>query len=171
MEIWTQYEPARWRRWADTGQVIESFDSWPPSTVLLVATREPDETERVCGTLRLFRHLANGRMRMMVGSGHPSAAWCASVLAAGADQVLLVPRSWERGRQDERNPEEKPPLQQAIELDADICPALHVRRDGDVILSVCGRHADRMVLARHHLERWCLAAKDRCPHWGGGSGG
>jgi hypothetical protein len=47
-----------------------------------------------------------------------------------------------------------------------ICPLLHVVESHGVTMSVCGAHNDRMVLAPHHMNRWCLAGMDDCTHRG-----
>jgi hypothetical protein len=63
------------------------------------------------------------------------------------------------------------PLDHVVELGGGICPELHAKHEQEVTLSVCGRHKDRMVLARHHFDCFCLAKKEDCPHWQGGPRG
>jgi hypothetical protein len=129
-------------------------------SLLVVGTGREDD-EQLFAAIRLSRRLATGPLEVVAGSVHPSAKWRDSVLEAGADLALLV-----------RQPKDcrlcrRPPLDDVVELGAGICPELHAKREQKVTLSVCGRHKDRMVLARHHFDRWCLARKEDCPHWKG----
>lgn len=78
----------------------------------------------------------------------------------GVDQVWVIDRS--HSHRNER-------LLHSRVLDASdrICPALHTRTGEGDSLSVCGRRSDLVVLARHHLDRWCLGHNQECPHWRG----
>jgi hypothetical protein len=51
------------------------------------------------------------------------------------------------------------------ELCESVCPLLHCTRGNNVVLSVCGAHNDRMVLAEHHMQAWCLTGHAQCPHY------
>lgn len=161
MELWTHDELARWRRWTDAVRGLDAVTSSPPSAVrLVVLARGPDEDEAVFAATRLARRLTTEPLEIIAGTPSPTLVWLESAIEAGVDQAALF--AWDQGGHQE------PPLQGAAELSHLICPALHARREQSATLSVCGRHHDRMVLARHHFDRWCLATKEECPHWRGG---
>jgi len=162
METWTRNEKGRWRRWSQPGLALDLITSSSPRVVsLLVIGTGPEDDEQLFAAVRLARRLATGPLEVVAASVHPSARWRESVREAGVDLALLVPQ-----------PQhcllcKKPPLDVVVELGVGICPELHAKHEQGVTFSVCGRHKDRMVLARHHVERWCLAKKEDCPHWQG----
>jgi hypothetical protein len=47
---------------------------------------------------------------------------------------------------------------------AAICPLLHLKGEEGVELSVCGAHANRMLVAATQMARWCMADHRYCPH-------
>jgi len=166
MEMWTHSEEGKWRRWSHTGPGLDAVAGASPRIdQVLVIGSDPADDEQLLAAIRLTRRLAGGPVTLIAGSEHPSACWCDSVRNAGADRTLLV------SRPKERCWNKQPPLEDGAEIGPGICPALHVHHEHDVTLSVCGRCQDRMVLVRHHFDRWCLAAKEECPHWRGGPGG
>lgn len=162
METWTRDEHGAWRRWSHPGLALEALanPAAPRMVSLLVVGTGPDDDEQLFAAVRLARRLATGPLQVVAATAHPSAPWRESVRAAGADLALLVSRP-KTGRSSK-----EPPLEHVVELGGGTCPALHAKREREITLSVCGRHADRLVLARHHVERWCLAKQQDCPHWG-----
>jgi len=166
MEMWTCDGQGKWKRWSHAGLGLEAVACAGPAVAqVLVVESDPDEDEQILAAIRLTRRLASPAVTVVAGSEHPSADWRESVRRAGADRALLVPLATKRGRRMSG------PLEGAQELGDGICPELHALHDPRCALSVCGRHSDRMVLARHHFVRWCLAGKETCPHWQGGARG
>jgi hypothetical protein len=165
MEMWTRNEAGEWRRWPHVAPGLDAVASAIPRVDrVLVVGRTPVEDDRAVAAIRLSRRLAGGSLTVIAGQERPTRAWREAVCAAGADSALVV------ARRDEYEGRPDPPLDDAREVGADVCPELHVVHERGVTLSVCGRHRDSMVLARHHLDRWCLAAHDQCPHWCAGRG-
>jgi len=162
METWTRNEEGRWKRWSHPGLGLDALANSSPRVVsLLVVGIGPEDDEQLLAAVRLARRLATGPLEVVAGNVHPSARWLEAVREAGADLTLLVPQ-----------PKhcrlcKKPPLDDVVELGCNICPELHAKHEQKTTLSVCGRHKDRMVLARHHFDRWCLTSKEDCPHWQG----
>lgn len=165
METWTQDREGDWKRWSNPALGLDALAGAPPRVrAILVVGLGPPDDEQLVATIRLARRLAGGPLEVIAGSVHPTALWRESVRRAGADRAFLVspPSAWCPG---------KPPFGDAVELGDGVCPALHAGDDRKVAWSVCGRHNDRMVLARHHFDRWCLAANEECPHWQGATRG
>lgn len=160
MEMWTQSTDGRWKRWGHPGAGLDAIASSAsgPAVVVVIATGPADD-EQLVATIRLTRHVTTGPVRVIAASEHPSPDWVESVRRAGADLTLFAPRP------DRSLFRCGPALQDTIELGGGICPALHACTQDEATLSVCGRRNDKMVLARHHFERWCFAAKEDCPHW------
>jgi hypothetical protein len=160
METWTLGSGDRWKRWGHPGVALDAMSTMPSTvTQLLVIDIEVGDQERTAATIHLARRIAVGPLQVIAGSLHPTRQWSESVRRAGADRVLFIARrkaGWHL-----RNPH----LTEVVELDDRVCPALHVTHDQDLTLSVCGRRHDRMVLARPHLDGWCLKHNSACPHW------
>jgi hypothetical protein len=159
MDTWTQDEDGAWKSWGHADLALDALadDQARIPRVLFVETDLSDDG-RVLAMVRLARRLTDGTVSVMAAHSHPTRAWIASILGAGAEQALFLPKP-------NGGPRPTVPLVGAESLDDAICPALHARLDERVTLSVCGRHHDRMVLARCHFDRWCLRAKHACPYW------
>lgn len=164
MEIWTHIAGGTWQRWDDLALGLEAASRTAPRVdqVLLIGGTAADDRS-IGATLRLVRQLAHEPVTVTAGHAHPSRDWRRSVGEAGADRAILVVGPTMQAARD------KPPLEDALDLGANICPALHVRYAREATLSVCGRHKNRLVLAASHLKRWCLSRKEACPHWQGAS--
>lgn len=160
METWTKDAGGEnWRHWSHPVLGLDAVaGAFPRIVAILVVGFGPSDQKQLFASIRLARRLAAGPLEVVAGSVHPTLSWVESVLQAGAGLALLVSEP-ERGRLSR-----KPPLGDVVELGSAICPELRAKHELDVTLSVCGRHNDRMVLAQHHFKRWCLAAKDECPH-------
>lgn len=104
------------------------------------------EVAPVTGAVRLARRLLDPGVSIGIATPHPAGEWLSAAFEAGADSLMMAPDS----------------PRYAL---GDCCPALHQRVRQNEPLSVCGRHRDRMVLAAHHLDRWCLGNHASCPHW------
>lgn len=162
MKMWTDDGHGEWRAWSHAEIGLDAVAAATPLGGRVFAIENgPDEDEQLLALIRLIRRLGQGRVVVIAASQHPSACWRNSVLQAGADMALFVPALEKHGRQDIN------PLRDSLELGDSVCPELHARSVSGVTVSVCGRHQDRMVLARHHFDCWCLRTKDRCPHWRG----
>jgi hypothetical protein len=158
MELWTRDEHGRWKRWRHPGPALDALAIADPKIEGLVALGSgPEDEEELIAAIRLARRLQPGPLSVIAGTEHPSARWYGMVCRAGVDRALFVSPPGGCGR-------EQPPLADAVELGAGICPALHVQHDPRGALSVCGQRGDAMVLARQHLARWCVVAPSRCPH-------
>lgn len=161
MEFWTSTrEQFGWRQWPDVVQGLLGFCESSHGSVLLVSDRPDEEIESLLATVGLVRQLAGKDVSIVVASPHPSEEWLGPLKECGIDHVWVIDRST-RPKADRLDGPGK------LEAPRAICPALHVRTGERLTLSVCGRHGDRMVLARHHLERWCLGRNEDCPHWRG----
>lgn len=162
MEMWAREDSGGWTTWNHVAEGLDALAAGTFTAVLLVVTGEPADDRATLPVIRLAKRLSPAPVALMVASPHPSAAWYASTRDAGADQALAV--STEPGAVATA-----PPLEGSAEIGETLCPALHVLHTKGATLSVCGRHHDRLVLARHHFDRWCLGTKECCPHWRGGS--
>lgn len=162
METWTRNEEHSWKQWSHPALGLDAIaNASPPVVALLVIATDAEDDEQLVAAVRLARQLATTPLEVVAASVHPSLRWLESVREAGADRALLVPRPNQCRRC------KQPPLDDVVELSGSLCPELHAKSEHKVSLSVCGKHNDRMVLARHHFDRWCLAAKEACPHWQG----
>ena len=159
MKFWSKSDDQPcWKEWPDTMQGLASLPASRIAEVLLL-TLEPDaEVSVLVTTVRLVRKLVGPAVTIVVASPYPSEAWLRPLKEASVDHVWLVERPG-RERLGRGEPE------RVREIGSDICPALHSRAEAGSTLSVCGCRHDRMVLARHHLKRWCLGAYQRCPTW------
>ena len=156
MEIWTrQREQLGWTPWPDVPRGLASLLDVSGAQVLLLTEAPAAEHDIIVAALRLVHALAKDGGNVVIASPHPSADWVESLKLFGVDQVWVVER---------RGARRSPALENVSELGKGICPHLHTNTDGGITLSVCGCHRDRMVLARHHLDRWCLLDKRDCPH-------
>ena len=155
MEIWTrQREQLGWTPWPDVPSGLASLVDVPDAQVLL-RTEAPDvEHDLLVATLRLVQALAKDG-NVVIASPHPSADWVESLKPFSVDQAWVVER---------RGARRPPAIENLSELVQGICPHLHTKTIDGTTLSVCGCHLDRMVLARHHLDRWCLLGDSECPH-------
>ena len=155
MEIWTrQSDRLGWTPWPGIPQGLAAIAAAPRTRqVLLVTTAPGADHSAVVAVLQLIQAL--GGCDVTVASPHPSTDWAASLEPLGVDHLWVV----DQGPMDRtarlRNP---------TEVRGGICPHLHTKSRESSTLSVCGRHHDRLVLARHHLETWCLAGGEGCPH-------
>lgn len=153
MEIWTYDEAGGWIGWARAALGLDAIVSAAsPTDQMLVVQRSPADEDEVCAVIGLARRLCNGTLTVTAGHEHPSTRWRDSVRQAGADRAVLVSDG------------ARVPLDDATEVGDQLCPELLVD-PGPTRLSVRERYRDRMVLARHHFDRWCLAGKELCPHW------
>ena len=160
METWTQDVQGTWATWSHAALCIEAAAD-PGVTQVVVVGRDGHEDPAIVAVVRLVRRLASRSVDVVAASEHPSEAWYHAVRKAGATRAVLVtpPRS--------RATPPEPGLAKATDLGGTICPFLQAQVRGSVTLSVCGHGADRMVLARHHLDRWCLATNAQCPYLAG----
>lgn len=157
MEIWTrQREQIGWTPWPELIPGLSSLIDEPDAQILL-HTEAPDmERELLIETLRLIHRLAPKTMSVIVASPYPSADLRKSLVPHKVDQFWVMEPHGAFGTATIGN---------VMEVADSLCPALHTLIEKQTTLSVCGCHHDRMVLAKHHLERWCLKGKERCPHW------
>jgi len=156
MEIWTrQREQMGWTPWPDMPRGLASLLDVHGAQVLLLTDAPETEHDALVAALKLVHALARDDCNVVVASPHPSAGLIESLASCDVDQVWVV-----NGRHSRRTA----PLENVLGLDHDVCPYLHTSTEDGTTLSVCGSHHDRMVLARHHLDRWCLKNDGNCPH-------
>ena len=161
MEIWTRQEgELGWKPWTDMLQGLASLSRPWAGAVLLVCESPDVEMTSVLATVSLIRRLTGPTTAVIVGSPHPSKEWLTPLAGAGIDQAWIL--DGHIGGSHSPGDRVGEPA-----VAANICPALHSRTAEGTTLSVCGRHGDRMVLAHHHLHRWCLGRYLDCPHWRG----
>lgn len=156
MEIWTrQSEQLGWTPWPDIPQGLAAIAAKPDARhdVLLVTTAPGCDHATLIAVLQLIQGL--GKCDVTVASPHPSTDWAETLEPLGVDHLWVVDRATMVHTTRPGNP---------TEIRACICPHLHAKSSGTTTLSVCGCHHDRLVLARHHLESWCLTGGDGCPH-------
>ena len=119
------------------------------------------QAARLAGAVRLTRRLGGDRIRIGIATPHPAGEWLAEAFRAGADDLVICPGA----------PAQVLlaflPAARRCRLE-DCCPHLHQRIRHNLPMCVCGRHRDRMVLAGHHLDRWCVGDVASCPHRSGG---
>lgn len=158
MELWMRNgNGSSWEHWRDVLVGIEQAARAAPRAVVFATTGDPAEEPALLSALRLVRRLAASVPDVVVMSAHPSKAAFEKVAEEGSAQMYLL-SSAKFG--------DGPPVRvERDRVSSAVCPALHVCPEGGRVLSVCGRWYDKMVLARHHLNRWCLDRHDSCPHW------
>lgn len=165
MEFWTR-NPKQpfWRQWTDAIQCLCGLGDTENGSLLLITDRPKCELGCLVATAGMVKKLAGDAISITVASPYPTWEWITRLKDCGIDHFWTVQRTngLKRRRID---------VSRGLETGPSLCPALHVQVDGQITLSVCGRHCDRMVLARHHLERWCLSHHTECPHWQGGADG
>ncbi|MBN2718187.1 MAG: hypothetical protein JXX14_20245 [Deltaproteobacteria bacterium] len=158
MEIWTRYNSQiEWRQWPKILSGIEGLLQDEPVEVLFLSERPLHEIDQFISGIAIVRRICGESVSVIVASPYPSEQWISRLRTVGIDQVWTV--SSRQQRYGQVSPEQVSQLTNAA------CPALHAREHGGKAISVCGCHSDRMVLAHHHLKRWCLKNKDECPHW------
>lgn len=157
MELWTsQREHLGWTPWSDVSRGLASLLDAPNAQVLLLTEAPEAEHDLLVAALRLVHALAANGAEVVVASPHPSADLIESLAPCGVDQVWVVER---------RNAQQASTLVNISALGQGVCSELHAKTEDGTTISVCGCRRDRMVLARHHLNRWCLGNKESCPHW------
>ena len=158
MEFWTRDDnQGWWKEWPDALQGLASLSA-SHVEVLLLSLKPDAELSALIATVRLVRKLVGRAVTIIIASPHPSDEWLRPLKEYGIDHVWLVQRP---GAEAQR----RGIFARLLEIDNGICPALHSRTSNGTTLSVCGCHSDRMVLARHHFDRWCLRSHRQCPHW------
>lgn len=145
MELWTRSAGGPWTRREPMSGLAAALDGRVGAVLVAL-----DDADEVTDALRVARAVAPPGTPLLAAARHPSARWASRAREAGAARLLLADGG-EPSRFDE--------------VAVPVCPALHARDDGGVGLSVCGRHADRMVLSGVHLRRFCLGHNGGCPHW------
>jgi hypothetical protein len=155
MEIWTrQTDRLGWTPWPDIPQGLAAIAAAPAVRhVLLVTTAPGPDHPALVAVLQLIQAL--GERDVTVASPHPSTDWIESLEPLGVDHLWVV---------DQGPLDRETRLRNPTGVRGDICPHLHAQSSGAATLSVCGCHHDRLVLARRHLETWCLIGGDGCPH-------
>ena len=159
MEFWSKTsDQLCWKEWPDAMHGIAHLPASRITEVVLLTDEPHVEASGLVTTVRLIRELVGHAVTIIVASPYPSEAWLQPLKEASVDHIWLVARrrceKLTRGGPD--------PLR---EINGSICPALHTGAEAGRTLSVCGCRHDRLVLARHHLKRWCLDAHQSCPHW------
>ncbi|MBN2499051.1 MAG: hypothetical protein JXR96_30960 [Deltaproteobacteria bacterium] len=156
MEIWTRKrDQLGWTMWPDVLRGLASLRDAPDAKVLLYVETPDEEHDRLVAALKLIRGLEQGHRDIVLASPHPSSDWVDSLRSFGVDHL------WTVGHRGADGPAG---LDRIAQIQGGVCPHLHSRTARGVSLSVCGCHHDRMVLARHHLDRWCLRDGRGCPH-------
>lgn len=159
MEFWTRDDDQLcWKEWPDAVQGLARLPASRLAQVLLFSLEPDAELPSLVATVHLVRKLVGRAVTLIIASPHPSEEWVRPLRESGIDHVWLV----ERPGSEERVRSAPTPVQ---EIKSRICPALHSHTSARTTLSLCGCHQDRMVLARYHLERWCLRGHEQCPHW------
>lgn len=158
MEMWTRNNSqVDWHECRDIMSGIAGLQSAGEVEILFVSECPLHELEQLLNEINIVRRIFGKSATVIVASPHPSRRWISSVKNADIDQI------WEVSAHHEKYRKNLPDHTEQFANTA--CPALHIREEGGSTLSVCGCHHDRMILAHHHLQRWCLKNKDECPHW------
>lgn len=162
MEIWTrQGDQLGWTPWPDVPRGLARLLDAPNEQVLLLSEAPDVERDLLVATIRVVRALARNRGHVVVASSHPFAGLLDELTPPGVDQLWVVER---------RETMRKATIENVSEVGRRTCSNLHSKTEDGTTLSVCGRRRDRMVLARHHLDRWCLMNPDSCPQRDEGGG-
>lgn len=156
MEIWNLSPPStHWVRAPDVAQGLACVLDAPEGDVLVLVTSPQEALRETRAAARLIRRLSGGRGRLLLATAHPTRAWAEQLGHEGVDEFWAV---------------EHPPPAAATgpaplgPVGESTCANLHTRTADGFTLSVCGRHADLMVIAGHHMSRWCLHRQRPCPH-------
>lgn len=161
MKIWIKYNNEdAWKEWFDVLTGIASIRPYEQVDVLFVIGRPLHEMETLLSGIAIVRRICGTAVSVLAICPCPSLQWISQLKSVGVDSVLGEWAVSSRGQRIVRVS-----CQDEVRLTEDACPALHTIENEKEAHSVCGRHNDRMVLAHHHLEKWCLENKDECPHW------
>jgi hypothetical protein len=145
---------SEWHLWPSPMVGISAALGPDVEAVLLFSRRPDTELDELLAAVRLIRERGVPKA-ITVGSPHPAVAWVTQVRAAGAEQILVLERLDPVG--------ERLAGERAAQVATELCPALQIRTESAVTVSVCADH-HRLVLVHHHLERWCLHDGRGCPH-------
>jgi hypothetical protein len=116
------------------------------------------EGRSLASAVRLAKRLGHCDLQIGVATSNPAGEWLSRAFEEGANFLAIespgdLVQEGGLGASSQR-----------LNLH-DCCPELHQRIRRNTPLSVCGCHQDRMVIAGHHLARWCLKNHGACPHW------
>jgi hypothetical protein len=120
--------------------------------VVLQSDSPLKEVEDLVAAAWFFRLAGGSLANLCVVSPCPSPAWIAPLRAAGVERVFMFPRGLANAFT----------LADALEVPADLCPALHIRTSRGGGVSVCGHQSDCMILARHHYTNHCFGNWRSC---------
>ena len=148
-----------WKQWSEPLQAIEGIIGICNGHVLLFTEYPTAEHEIVLAAVRLIRRVGGSEVSIIIGSPYPSERWIGPLKETGVDHVWFLDIHEQKKGQRLVDPGDR------IEIEENLCPALHTRHSEKATLSVCGRRGDRMIIARHHFTRWCLANHTECPFW------
>ncbi|RJO68787.1 MAG: hypothetical protein C4523_06925 [Myxococcales bacterium] len=158
MEVWVKTIPGdSWRRERGALIALERLTEGKEAALLLVADKPDLDLPQLLATLRLMQQLSIDAERIALATASPSAAWLAPLAEGGLKHLIL------RSKKAPEQPDEGRRVAVA-ELLHHLCPYLHARTSNGVTLSACGLGHDRIVLADHHLDSWCLHQGHGCPH-------
>ncbi|MBF0192035.1 MAG: hypothetical protein HQL99_12975 [Magnetococcales bacterium] len=140
------------------GRIRLAMQAGSDSHVILYSDNPEQERDEWIAVLDLLQGSANGKPVVVAATPYPTVAWQEWMTALGFDHLWVSAERLD-GRRDSDQI-------QFFALENGLCPLLHIRSDpssGQRAASVCGACEDRMVLAIHHLRRWCMAEPNVCP--------
>ena len=129
---------------------------------LAVVRCEPTERdlEELEAFVRVAVDLGVSRDALTVATPHPSADWLDRLVRHDLGDLRFAPCS-------DNGPPRAGRVTAAESLGR-VCPELHTTRSRGVMLSVCGAHADRLVLSAHQISDLCTRRYEDCPYRNGG---
>ncbi|MBF0213515.1 MAG: hypothetical protein HQM00_08120 [Magnetococcales bacterium] len=127
------------------------------SQIILHSDNPEQEQDELIAVLDLLKEYATEKPMVATSTPYPTVVWQERMAALGFAHLWVASERLD-GRRD-------PDPLQFFALERGLCPLLHIRSDlsGQRAASVCGACDDRMVLAIHHLRRWCMTEPNVCP--------
>ncbi|MBF0272134.1 MAG: hypothetical protein HQL98_08745 [Magnetococcales bacterium] len=127
------------------------------SQVILYSDDPEQENNELLAVLETLKEYARCNPEIVTATPYPTAEWQKRMTIAGFDRLWIA--SERLGRMKDPN------QAQFFALEHPLCPFLHTRSDPSEQVSapVCGVCDDRMVLAIHHLRKWCMTDPTPCP--------
>ncbi|MBF0165923.1 MAG: hypothetical protein HQM01_15705 [Magnetococcales bacterium] len=143
-----------------TAYVREALHAGAGERVILYSQAPLLEMDELRALVEVIHDYGQGG-EVVAATAHPDSTWRQRLHDQG------VTRFWAVAPEDAGGSGRPLDPTRFIEIRAEaICPLLHTLEHASGSYSVCGGQEDRMVLAMHHLRKWCVTRPHVCP-WRG----
>ncbi len=117
------------------------------------------ESMALVSAVSLARRVLGEGVRVDVATPHPNVEWLLPAFGAGAERLFLAQQSCQI-------PWCGPEAGDSGYALSAVCPAMAQQVVRNHPVSLCRRHPGGMVVASHHLKRWCTGHRAECPFAG-----